>query len=648
MLGGAVLLLVLIGMAALAIWRADSDRDVRRSLEQRSGVVAALNDARAQFYLGAMFMAITIFAEDKATFIDMYREAKVQGDESTEEARDGLIALGDAEGLARVAGFVSGGDDQDAAVNAFSEYLLSAPSETVAQVAEAYLAKQWPEAESLVAELGELANEQQAKLAAERAAADRAGDTTLGLLMAFGLFALVASGGTLVALTRSVVSPLGSLRESVRAITSGDMEAKAAVSGPQEVASLARDFNEMVSARRRAEGELRKARDELEMRVRERTAALVAANEELDRLARTDAVTGLANHRYGNASLEEAMGRARSLGEALSVVIVDVDDFKLFNDTYGHALGDEVLRLVARVLREMSGESGMPSRYGGDEFLVVLPGADKAAASAFADRLAGAVGEKEFEVEGGSKVPVGLSLGVASYPADSESKDHLLALADAAMYEAKRLGGTGRGAPHVVAVGGALFESAFGALESLVQAVQYRDRYTKTHSDLVAEYAAKLGLRAGLSEETGRALRIAGALHDIGKIIVPDEILKKPGPLSAAEFEVIKRHPSVGETLIQETPFLEDVIQAVGCHHEHYDGSGYPRGLRGEEIPLAGRVMAIADAYSAMCLDRPYRKALSAEETILELRTGAGSSFDPRLVGIFIEMLDAESQAKVA
>jgi HD-GYP domain-containing protein (c-di-GMP phosphodiesterase class II) len=245
-------------------------------------------------------------------------------------------------------------------------------------------------------------------------------------------------------------------------------------------------------------------------------------------------------------------------------------------------------------------------------------------------------------------VPIGLSLGVASFPEDSESKDRLLVLADAAMYEAKRLGGAGPQVSRVVAVGGAPFDGAFGALDSLVQAVQYRDQYTKTHSDLVAEYAAKLALRAGLSEEAVRAIRIAGVLHDVGKLIIPDDILKKPGPLTAEEYEVIKRHPLVGEMLIREGPFLEDVIQAVGCHHENYDGSGYPRGLRSDEIPLLGRVMAIADAYSAMSLDRPYRKALSVDEIIAELEAGAGTKFDPRLVEVFVEMLQAERRAQAA
>jgi HD-GYP domain-containing protein (c-di-GMP phosphodiesterase class II) len=245
-------------------------------------------------------------------------------------------------------------------------------------------------------------------------------------------------------------------------------------------------------------------------------------------------------------------------------------------------------------------------------------------------------------------VPISLSLGLASFPEDTESKDHLLAVADAAAYEAKRLGAIDRRGPRVVAAGGVRIESVFGALDSLVQAIQYRDRYTKTHSDLVAEYAAKLSLQAGLSDEAVRAIRIAGVLHDVGKLIVPDDILKKPGPLTAEEYEVIKRHPLVGEMLIREAPFLEDVIQAVGCHHENYDGSGYPRGLRGDEIPLLGRVMAVADAYSAMCLDRPYRRALSTSEIIAELWAGAGTRFDPHLVQVFVDMLQAERRAQAA
>ena len=407
--------------------------------------------------------------------------------------------------------------------------------------------------------------------------------------------------------------PLAALTFTTRRIRDGEVSVRAPAFGRDELGELATSFNAMA--------------------------------DELEKQATTDSVTGLLNHRYGNIALEEALREARSQGGALSVFIADLDGFKLFNDTYGHPLGDEVLRLVAGVLRQMSDGPAVSCRYGGDEFLAVLPGADKTAAQAFAERLAGAVGEIEFQGTDGTRVPISISLGFASFPEDGESKDRLLVLADAAMYEAKRLGRQGS---RVAAVGGERFESAFGALDSLVQAIQYRDRYTKTHSDLVAQYAAKLSIQAGLSEEAVRALRIAGVLHDVGKLIVPDDILKKPGPLTDQEYGVIKRHPLVGEMLIRESPFLEDVVQAVGCHHERFDGAGYPRGLRGEDIPLAGRILAVADAYSAMCLDRPYRKALSEDQIISELRAEAGTKFDPHLVDLFIQVIQADRRAQAA
>jgi diguanylate cyclase (GGDEF)-like protein len=578
----------------------------------------------------------------------MYQSILAEANEGLAQARVELAAMGDTEAIATLDGLIAQQDQFREGAEAYVAAVTGADSYTVFQLARELMPKLWPAALMTLGGLEQLASEQQAKLAAEGAAADEAADTTLMLLIALSVLASLAGVASLAALSLSVVRPLGSLQATVRAIASGHLEAKVAVSGPQEVASLARHFNDMIAARKRAEEGLRKARDDLEKRVEERTAALQAANEELQRLSTTDALTGLANHRLLLHSLSREVERGMESQRPVSVLMLDIDNFKLFNDTYGHALGDEALRLVAGVLRKLNEDSGIPGRYGGDEFLVILPGADKAAAGAYAERLSAAVGEIEFQAGHGSRVPISLSVGLASFPEDTKSSDHLLAVADAAMYEAKRLGGAGPQASHVVAVGGAPFDGAFGALDSLVQAVQYRDQYTKTHSDLVAEYAAKLALGAGLSEEAVRAVRIAGVLHDVGKLIIPDDILKKPGPLTAEEYEVIKRHPLVGEMLIREAPFLEDVIQAVGCHHENYDGSGYPRGLRGDEIPLLGRVMAIADAYSAMSLDRPYRKALSVDEIIAEFLAGAGTRFDAHLVEVFVEALQAERRAQAA
>lgn len=631
----------------MAVWRADADRQARRSLEQRSAVVAAINEARAQSFLSATSVALAVISEEPAS-LEKYAQGAASANKALDAARAQLTELGDVGAVARIDAFW---DDAQSLEQRVGEYVAAGEqteTDSFAQLVGEAQQELWPVAQALIADLGDLADDQQAVLAAERAAADEAANRNLALLIVFSMFALLAGVTSLTLLSFSVLRPLGSLKTSVRAITVGDLQAKAAVSGPEEVAFLAQDFNEMVAARNAAEEALRKARDELDARVQERTAALKAANEQLERLAKTDSLTGLANHRSALDMLTEGIERSTESGEPLSVVIMDIDGFKLFNDSYGHPLGDQVLRLVADMLRQVTGDSGIPGRYGGDEFLVILPGADKDAGRVFANRLGVAAGQIELRTGDDSRVPISLSLGVASFPEDTQSKDRLLALADAAMYEAKRLAGAGRIEPRVVAVGSEQFETVFGALDSLVQAIQYRDHYTKTHSDVVADYAARLALHAGLSEENARALRIAGALHDIGKIVIPDEILKKPGPLTRDEYKTMKRHPSVGESLIRETPFLEDVMQAVSCHHERYDGKGYPRGLKGREIPYLGRVIAIADAYSAMSLDRPYRKALDHDEIVAELRASAGTQFDPELVGIFIEMLEAERQARAA
>jgi diguanylate cyclase (GGDEF)-like protein/putative nucleotidyltransferase with HDIG domain len=319
----------------------------------------------------------------------------------------------------------------------------------------------------------------------------------------------------------------------------------------------------------------------------------------------------------------------------------DIDGFKLFNDTYGHVMGDEVLRLTADVCRKAVEPDGTVCRYGGDEFLIILPAQKKRAAKKLAHQIMERLGKAEFQTESNTIVPIRMSLGVASFPQDTTSPSKLVAIADAAMYEAKRRLKGAKGS-----VVSTRADTTFGVLESLVVAVDTKDRYTRDHCDLVAEYAVKLADRLNLSEDAKRPLRIAGLLHDIGKLVVPDEILKKPGPLTDEEYEIMQRHVKIGEVLIREVPQLKDVIQAVSCHHERYDGSGYPRGLKGEGIPLLGRIIAIADAYSAMCLDRPYRKALPHDRILSELVAGAGIQFDSEITQAFVELL-LEEQLQV-
>jgi diguanylate cyclase (GGDEF)-like protein/putative nucleotidyltransferase with HDIG domain len=383
--------------------------------------------------------------------------------------------------------------------------------------------------------------------------------------------------------------------------------------------------------------EVRANRDLMEshLRLQEYTSRLERMVQTERQQASTDALTGLLNHRGALAALQASFNDAASNDHPFSLLMGDINGFKLFNDTYGHVLGDDVLKLVSDVTKKTAEPmAGTACRYGGDEFLIILPALDKVSATAVAQEITDRLGRAEFRSSEGSMVPVSMSLGVGTYPDDGDTPAKIVATADAAMYAAKRKaeGGSGPAA--------ASFEdTTFGVLDSLVQAVDVKDSYTKKHCDIVAEYAVKLAVKMNLQEESQRALRIAGLLHDIGKLAVPDEILKKPAPLNAEEYKIMQRHVSIGEVLIREVPQLKEVIQAVACHHERYDGTGYPRGLKGDEIPLIGRIIAIADAYSAMCLDRPYRKGMSHDRVLAEMVGGAGIQFDPAIAEVFVEML---------
>lgn len=432
------------------------------------------------------------------------------------------------------------------------------------------------------------------------------------------------------------ISPSSELLGSVAAVAAANREL------PEEQLQALRELSMTTTA---TLDELRANRDVIQahLRLQEYTSRLEHAVEVEREKAMTDALTGLLNHRGGLHALQGALEGALSTKSALSLLIGDIDSFKLFNDTYGHVAGDEVLKLAAIQCQTSVDEAGTVCRYGGDEFLIILPGADGTEANRLATEISESFGNIAFRTEAGDTVPIRMSIGVASYPEHTTSPSKLVAIADAAMYEAKRRPPDSTGAP---IISGA--ETTFGVLESLVLAVDTKDRYTRDHCDIVAEYAVRLARRLQLSEESVRALRVAGLLHDIGKVAVPDEILKKPAPLTQDEYEVMQRHVKIGEVLIREVPQLKDVIQAVSCHHERYDGTGYPRGLAGDGIPLLGRIIAVADAYSAMSLDRPYRKAMPRDAVIAELVAGAGIQFDPEIAHVFVDLLIEDQLQKRA
>ncbi|MEA2528792.1 MAG: hypothetical protein QOG89_436 [Thermomicrobiales bacterium] len=383
--------------------------------------------------------------------------------------------------------------------------------------------------------------------------------------------------------------------------------------------------------RRFGEGALRFARE----LAAQAAAAIDRARlfEALQRRAETDGLTGLLNHRAAQEALDHELTVARAARATLSVVLVDLDDFKLFNDTHGHLLGDRVLSEVAAALRGCVRPGDLAARYGGDEFLLILPGATAGTAATIGKRLLQRISGTTV-VAGGMDLPIRCSVGAATYPHDGRTRQDLIGRADSAMYAAKDLGGGSIGA---VGQGTRTLEpTAFGALSGLVRAVDRKDRYTKDHSDMVRDYAVACGKELGLPAEKIAALDIAGQLHDVGKIAVPDLILRKPGQLDPEEEATMRQHVVFGELMIKGVPHLDDVLAGVAHHHERWDGGGYPYGKSGPEIPLLGRILALADAFAAMTHDRPYRKGRSRQQAVAELRAGAGTQFDPELVEPFV------------
>jgi diguanylate cyclase (GGDEF)-like protein len=366
--------------------------------------------------------------------------------------------------------------------------------------------------------------------------------------------------------------------------------------------------------------------------------------EALRQQADTDPLTGLANHRAFQERLDHEMRRAEAGGYPLGVMLIDIDNFKHFNDTYGHLVGDQIIHLVAQTLRaSCRGDQDLVGRYGGDEFVAILPQIDRPGLHIVAHRILDAVAALDVQPAGQDRLPLTLSLGCALFPEDATLKHDLLGHADAALYEIKRAGGNGvHGTINVQeAIASALVSgTAFSALQGLVHAVDGKDRYTRLHSEAVTDAALLLAKELDLSAAVCSALRVAGLLHDVGKIGIPDQILRKTGRLTGDEHRVMQQHVTLSELMIQEVPHLVDVLSAVASHHERYDGAGYPRGLQGAEIPLMGRIMALADACSAMLLDRPYRKGMPWGEVKAELLRDSGKQFDPTLVGPFIDAIE--------
>ncbi len=364
--------------------------------------------------------------------------------------------------------------------------------------------------------------------------------------------------------------------------------------------------------------------------------------------ARTDPLTKLSNRRGFRESLDLELERARRGQAEMTVVLGDVDRFKEVNDRGGQLAGNAALRRIAGVLGSGKRQLDEVARVGGEEFALILSDTGSHEGFVISERLRDAVREEFAE----DFIPVTISFGVATYPRHGETASSLLRATEEALQAAKQ-SGRDRTVLHSSALQcAAIFEPDSGdiagerfvaLLLDLAAAVDVRFSGSARHSETVGRYAAMMARECGFSEERIERVGLAGMLHDIGKLGVPDSILRKPGKLSDSEFEIIKRHPEFGAQML-EHPSLADVRAWVGAHHERPDGHGYPLGLSGDAIPVEASILAVADAYEAMTSDRAYRSSIGPVAARNELRRCSGTQFDPRIVAALLSVLDREAE----
>jgi diguanylate cyclase (GGDEF)-like protein len=371
-------------------------------------------------------------------------------------------------------------------------------------------------------------------------------------------------------------------------------------------------------------------------------AARAAEVDRLAEMAISDPLTGLRNHRAFQEDIGRELQRVGRTGIPVALVMVDVDDLKAVNDSHGHQAGDERLQALAEAIRATGRAADAAYRVGGDEFAVILPDARAWGALEFVQRLRAAT-----QRDRGFTVTAGIAEAMVLRP-----KDDLIREADLALLGAKRMHqDVAIFGPDMAADDGGVTgddEHHTRTLSSaLARAVDAKDSYTRSHCQTVSQLSGLIGAELGFAGERLTRLRLAGLLHDVGKIGVPDAILNKPAKLTDAEYADMKRHSLLGYDIVRAAD-MELEARWVRHHHERYDGRGYPDGLAGEQIPLEARIILVADAFEAMTSDRPYRKAPGQDFALAELRRNAGTQFDPAVVEALTRLLERGDDASWA
>ena len=391
----------------------------------------------------------------------------------------------------------------------------------------------------------------------------------------------------------------------------------------------------------------------------------------------TDALTGLNNHRKFQELLAAEIEKARRTSTQTSIVIFDINNISQINKDFGAAKGDEIIKIVSDKIKQGIRTNDSAARYGGDEIAIILPETTSAEAKYLAEYLTYSLSCCLVDDVG----PIKVSVGIATYPNSTQDLEKLLILAEQAMFISKSKGYKNGMSTIVCSDDFDFWDdtalSSFASViakrhasiginfdeelvnkfhseeirnqghlievvTSLAGAIDAKDEYTKGHSSSVSRYSEALARALNLPEKDVERIKLGALLHDIGKIGIPESVLKKPSKLTDEEWEIMKQHPVIGaEKVLMPNESLHDLIPIVKYHHEHWDGSGYPEKLKGEDIPLAARIVSVADAYHALISDRPYRKGMSNEKACEILKVGAGIQWDKNLVSVFVNISES-------
>lgn len=436
-----------------------------------------------------------------------------------------------------------------------------------------------------------------------------------------------------------------------------------------------------ITRRKQAEQQLEAANGQLVCQmllVNEKTTELEEANRRLTTLASTDGLTGLHNHRAFQERLAEEFERTQRYKTSLSVILLDVDKFKLYNDTFGHPEGDVVLKTVSQLLKVTTRDTDYVCRYGGEEFVIILPNTSEQRAREVAERLRATIEDQPW-----TSRPITASFGVSTLQANLTSVQELIAQTDKAMYASKNKGrncvthftdialeGVDELAGNIslpysdivqemIQIQQDSFTSASEQMREVLataydatilswsRLLDMKDKETEGHSTRVTQMMIQLAHSIGMNVEETLYARWGALLHDVGKMAVPDHILHKAGSLTEEEWVIMRQHTTIAYEMLSPVAFLRPALDVPYCHHEKWDGTGYPRGLKGEEIPLAARLFAVIDVYDALTSDRPYRKAWSEQETLAHVQSLAGTHFDPRAVKVFLAMMSQKESPVV-